>query len=549
MPGRLLGFINHHRGSFSSSDVKHPLKDVTSRSSSSSSLKAEIHEDRKRSMDHIKIPGLTKHHSDKKSSGHSSSPNADALRPAKLDLVVESPPLVSYNSPANSSGALFSAQLRVDVTAKDVVLDSFELQLVCTVTIKKPVSQHCPECTTQTTELKKWVFAKEPLHLQRGEHRFPFSYLFPGHLPATTRSNLAQLEYHLSAVAKTSAGETLKFGRQVNLARSILPGNEKHSVRIFPPTNLTASVTLNPVVHPIGDFPVHLRLAGITTKQNDAQVRWRVRKMNWRIEEHQRMVSPACSKHTQKVGGVGKGVMHEDTRIIGDAEISYHRTPWKTDFDAGEVECEFNAVVNPVLKPVCDVEAPNGLSVSHTLVIEMVVAEEWAPNKKPHQVTPTGAARILRMSFHLTMTERAGLGISWDEEIPPVYEDVPASPPAYQHMEDFDLAELEGSFEDFHLDDPHRQGSASSSRGVGSRPSTATAESSRASQSPRLSAQSPRLSVAMGTSTSEVRSTSGSRNRATRFSADDLLSEPNLPVRQSIDESHEPEDRRVGSVS
>jgi hypothetical protein len=42
-----------------------------------------------------------------------------------------------------------------------------------------------------------------------------------------------------------------------------------------------------------------------------------------------------------------------------------------------------------------------------------------------------GAARVLRMHFNVTMTERAGLGISWDEEQPPLYENVPASPPAY----------------------------------------------------------------------------------------------------------------------
>jgi len=46
-------------------------------------------------------------------------------------------------------------------------------------------------------------------------------------------------------------------------------------------------------------------------------------------------------------------------------------------------------------------------------------------------VHPTGAARVLRMQFHLLVTERSGLGISWDEEIPPVYENIPASPPSY----------------------------------------------------------------------------------------------------------------------
>ena len=37
---------------------------------------------------------------------------------------------------------------------------------------------------------------------------------------------------------------------------------------------------------------------------------------------------------------------------------------------------------------------------------------------------PTGAARVLRMQFRLSITERSGLGISWDDEVPPTYQDV-----------------------------------------------------------------------------------------------------------------------------
>lgn len=438
-------------------------------------------------MDHFKIPGLAKHHGDRKHSGVA-SPSQDVHKPVKMDWEVESPPLISYNPPSQSSGALFSAQLIVNVAEASVVLDKFDVQLLCSVSVKKPVSQHCHDCTTKTTELKKWTFAKEPLALQHGKHKFPISYLFPGQLPATTHANLAQLDYHVAAEARTANGETITFGREVHLARAIMPGPEKHSIRVFPPTNLTAHVSLNPVIHPIGEIPVSLRLSGITTRQDDSQIRWRLRRMNWRIEEHQKMISPACPKHAQKVGGEGKGVLHEDTRIVGEEEVKYEKNPWKSDFDAGDVDCEFQAVVNPSLNPVCDVTAPNGLSITHNLVIEMVVAEEWVPLKKTHQVTPTGAARILRMHFHLIMTERAGMGISWDEETPPVYEDVPASPPSYTNMEDYDLAEL-GHIEDLQLGELRRPTVAG--------PSNVRRESSRASSSPaRPSSSRGRLTTA-----------------------------------------------------
>ena len=525
----LLGFaIRSRRPSFPSKDVKHPF--ASPWSTSETSLKAGSVEKRG-NMDHFKIPGLVKH-GDRKQSGaagaSAASPAHDAHRPVTMGWEVESPPLISYNPPSQSSGALFSAQLVVDVADPSVVLQSLDVQLLSTVSVKKPVSKDCPDCATKTTELKKWTFVKEPLTLQHGKHRFPLSYLFPGNLPATTHAELAKLDYNVAASAKTSTGETVTFTHEVVLARSIMPGQEKHSIRVFPPTNLTAHVTLNPVVHPIGEIPVSLRLSGITTKQRDAQVRWRLRKMNWRIEEHSKMVSPACPKHVPKSGD-DKGHLHENTRTVGEDDVHYNKTPWKSDFDAGEVDVEFHAVVNPAKKPVCDVSAPGGLTVTHSLFVEMVVAEEWAPLRRTHQATPTGAARILRMQFNLIMTERAGLGISWDEETPPVYEDVPASPPSYSNMEDYDIAELE-HIEDLQLGEALR------------RPTYAGSLSPRAGPSRSPGRSSPARSPALPSS---------SRGAITTA---DLLEEPPELVgrqRRSIDatiEDNNPEDRQQGTV-
>ncbi|KAF2111480.1 hypothetical protein BDV96DRAFT_582234 [Lophiotrema nucula] len=377
-------------------------------------------------MDALKRHSLGgRHHSDKKAS---KSPKVEPQKGANINMKVESPPIVFYNGPQTSSGALFSGQLEVNVTDPHITLDKFEMQLLAVVVTKKPVHQHCPECEKQTTEIHKWEFLKAPVSLQHGAHDFPFSHLLPGHLPATTRGALATLDYYLEAVATTSTGDKIKYQRNIDIKRAIFPGPEKHSIRIFPPTNLTAAVTLPPVVHPIGDFLLEMRLSGIVTNQKDSQTRWRLRKLNWRIEETHKFVSPACPKHSQKVGGEGKGVLHEDIHVIGSEEV---KTGWKTDFEQGNIDVEFRAACNMALKPVCDLESPNGMEVKHNLIVEMVVAEEWAPLKKLSQATPTGAARVLRTQFHLILTERAGMGISWDEEQPPMYEDVPASPPTY----------------------------------------------------------------------------------------------------------------------
>ncbi|KAF2202576.1 hypothetical protein GQ43DRAFT_439614 [Delitschia confertaspora ATCC 74209] len=383
------------------------------------------------SMEALKRHSLVPRHSDKK------SPKVHPHKPAKLDMIVESPPLVMYNGPQASTGALFSGQLSLTVIDPEVKLEKFEMQLLAVVSTKRPVVPHCQDCANKTSEIHKWEFLEAPISLKMGDHYFPFSHLLPGHLPATTHGHIASIDYHLEAVAITSTGEKITYSRDLLIKRAIMPGNDKHSIRIFPPTNLTASVTLPPVIHSIGEFPVEMRLSGIITNKEQAQTRWVLRKLNWRIEETQRFTAPVCAKHATKLGGENRGVKNEDVRTVGHAEVKHG---WKSDFQEGNIDVQFHASCDMALKPTCDMDSASGMDVKHNLIVEMVVAEEWAPLKKPNQATPTGSARVLRTQFHVILTERAGLGISWDEEQPPMYEDVPASPPTY--MEDIDASHL-----------------------------------------------------------------------------------------------------------
>lgn len=380
----------------------------------------------------------------------SSSPRR--VGPANLEFVIESPPLVFYGPAATSTGALLSGQLVVVVHDREMRLTSLSLALRACVTTKKPVQAHCPDCATKVSDLFRLELLKEAHTFKKGRHAFPFSYLLPGHLPATSHGSLGVIDYKLAARAGTSPGpssspssppeEELRLERPLKVERALMPGNDKTSTRIFPPTSISAQVVLPPVIHPIGEFPVQLRMSGLVRRGVSTQTRWQLRKMNWRIEEHARMVSPACARHGHKLGGEGKGVQHEATRIIGCEDL---KAGWKTDHGTGEgaIEMEFQAAVKANTDPVCDVDSENGMAVHHTLVVELVVAEEYCPLANPKLVTPTGAARILRMTFQILITARMGLGISWDEEQPPMYSDVPASPPSYTHMEACELELLD----------------------------------------------------------------------------------------------------------
>ncbi|KAL8770873.1 MAG: hypothetical protein Q9209_003524 [Squamulea sp. 1 TL-2023] len=357
------------------------------------------------------------------------SPRIPPANPAKIEIQMESPPCVFYGGP-NSSGALFSGQLKLIVTDIEVRLTSISMDLKANASAKKPVGKDCPDCINRITTLKTWNFITEPTTYDHGTHRFPFSYLLPGHLPATTHCSLANIDYCLEVKAVTALADVLNHQHPLRVQRALQPLPEKQSVRIFPPTNLTVNVIHAPIIHPIGSFLVQFRMNGVVEKQQTTSIRWRIKKLDWRIDEHSKNVSPACPKHWNKVGGEGKGQQHEEMRNIGSDAI---KKGWKTDFDAvggGQIELEFPASIRPGANPVCDVESPTGLAVWHLLIIEIIVAEEHVKHSNKHAV-PTGAARVLRCQFKVVVTERGGLGISWDQEMPPMYEDVPESPPGY----------------------------------------------------------------------------------------------------------------------
>jgi hypothetical protein len=255
--------------------------------------------------------------------------------------------------------------------------------------------------------------------------------------------NLSSIEYVLRAKVTPKTGEPITLTNELLIRRAILPPEApRQSVRIFPPTNLTAHVSFPSVIHPIGEFTGTFRIDGVVKRNTDAgtQTHWKLKRVTWHIDETQKVISPACQKHAVKAGAgpnERKGVAHQDVRQLNLEEL---KTGWKADYTAGpdaSVEMEFPFSIRADSNPLCDVKAEDGTEVLHSLVIELIVAEELASIKKPLQATPTGAARVLRMGFGITVTERSGMGISWDEEQPPLYEDIPASPPGYGRTEEY----------------------------------------------------------------------------------------------------------------
>jgi len=257
------------------------------------------------------------------------------------------------------------------------------------------------------------------------------------------KGSLATIEYVVRAKVTPKNGEPIMSNYTLLVQRAIKPDDvPRNSIRVFPPTNLTAKCTLPNVIHPIGEVNIEMRMDGIVKRNTETKMQnqWKLKRLTWRLDETQKTISPACAKHAAKLGNVEegkKGIAHQEVRTIGTDEM---KSGWKADYTSpdGTIELLFPMGIRPDCKPICDMKAEDGSEVLHVLIVEMIVAEEFAPIKKPSQVTPTGAARVLRMHFNMTVTERGGLGISWDEEQPPLYEDVPASPPTYIKPEPYE---------------------------------------------------------------------------------------------------------------
>ena len=232
------------------------------------------------------------------------------------------------------------------------------------------------------------------------------------------------------------------------------PDTSHHSIRVFPPTDIRASAYYDQVLRPSGRTTVAVSLDGLSSKPPNEDVIdcWRLKKAAWKLEETVRTVVKACPRHhipslgSENADAKNKAVRTE-TRVLGDGTIPQE---WKAEYsaEAGHVDLEFDFGLHPPRQHhhhhhhaapprfACDVNmnaaGPTGseVTVSHSLMLELVVARARAAIAKPDVATETGTGRILRMRFRVFLSDE-GTGVAWDDEAPPLYTEVPPSPPGY----------------------------------------------------------------------------------------------------------------------
>lgn len=252
----------------------------TSRSTSrSASRNTSPHASDSEDRHAVKMPDLAeaikKHHRLSLHFGRSNSKERQQQHvpysPVVIEWSVESPPVVFHGNTEESTGALVSGQIFLDIKEELVDIESFTAALNLIVTHKRPFQNNCNECQTQTTQLEKLELLAHPIPLRKGKHQFPFSILLPGHLPASMDTPVVSIAYVLNAEAQyltaptdsetPSSISTAKFDRIIDVKRTLPePLYPHNSVRVFPHKHQ-------------GSCQLHLRHSPHRRQQDDPQAR------------------------------------------------------------------------------------------------------------------------------------------------------------------------------------------------------------------------------------------------------------------------------------
>ncbi|AET41185.1 Ldb19p Ecym_7357 [Eremothecium cymbalariae DBVPG len=234
--------------------------------------------------------------------------------------------LSTVKSPASSAkDTLYHLSSTID----KLTVICFSLSLVQKVRYGKPFMpsnpalSSCSNCRSKVIELANWDIVSNPIDVTLGYHTYPFSHLLQGDLPVTCNlgsTGSTHISYELIAVAfyKTlSKGpgskntvDRLELKFPIPITRSILRGPDRNSLRVFPPTDVTASAVLPNVVHPRSTIPLELKLHGIYTGDR----RWRMRRLTWRVDENVRIRSHACKMHIGTLKAIEDTVREKQAR-------------------------------------------------------------------------------------------------------------------------------------------------------------------------------------------------------------------------------------------
>ncbi|KAH6961745.1 hypothetical protein BKA56DRAFT_561269 [Ilyonectria sp. MPI-CAGE-AT-0026] len=374
------------------------------------------------------------------------SPN-NTTAAVTLSWNLESPSVTLFDKGADAVGALFSGLLLVHVGGDFAKLDVLVALLSIQIRRQSPQSRwgSCADCQIQSVNIETWSFLNSPTILSRGVHQFPFSSFIPGHYPATVNIPAFSISYNLKATMDIarSPNQHAISNNHIELKDSIMvkrvssPPKPPHHLYVeLKPIKARVGVLYDSVIEPEGANEVVLHLVDLLDYDEIPQriVFWRLTSVSWKFEETIQHSFPLCKHHATPFKTANEPTT--DIRVLAKGIL---RKVWETDGIRGDgtTDLKFSYAIDRQRFPgrecrhACDVKPFYGLAVKHTLEIEVFLSQETAHVLKPDVVTPAPKGFFYRLRFDINLTRYADGEVNWDEDTPPVYQDVASQPPAY----------------------------------------------------------------------------------------------------------------------
>jgi len=314
-----------------------------------------------------------------------------------------------------------TGNIKLEINVPSLEIESFIVQVVQLVTSKRPVKTSCPDCITQKRTMCTKSYISVPVLMVQGPHEYPLTFLFKGSWPATSSSRISLIDYYL--VATITAGKRNEkpvaniFERPIHLNRSYeyLEEGIRH-LRKFPDTSVKCKIFLPTSIHPNSGFLVTIQFTGFKEDNGDV---WRIDSLSWMLKEYGAIISLPCFQHARHTPI--HGFVHEEKKTVGVGRIG--KGFKYTDAQKSECHVEFEFFSSS--DTTSDVSGPSGIEISHELTLDFTV---FLAKKGAGLST-----RVLSMKCPVVISSRPGMGISWDNETPPIYDHIKdLGPPQYK---------------------------------------------------------------------------------------------------------------------
>ncbi|KAF5022464.1 hypothetical protein F66182_5500 [Fusarium sp. NRRL 66182] len=364
---------------------------------------------------------------------------------ASLECQIDTPPIVVLRDGNDQDGSAISASLLFNIIKDDIDVESLHAVLRVHVVHKRPFKSRCKGCKHQITELKRCQFIETTTRLKSNTHRFPFSYQVPSYVPPSMDTAIVSVSYEFEAIAFfrqpdqiSKAPRIITLKRILSVVRSIpVPSPISYSSRIFQASGIEVGCNFGSIMDPNTHNNASLTVSGLASclgPGGDMQL-WRLVKGSWMIQETVKTVALACTRHAQENGFIreAKSITQEKTSVLGSAAFY---EGWNTDDDAGTLEMEFPFLIKKGMhklpRHTQDTGDVGDTSVTHALVVELILVKEHYLKDRPGQAIRTGVGRILQSEHMVALSDYIRPSAGFAAQSLPCYQDLWPEPPVYQ---------------------------------------------------------------------------------------------------------------------